>query len=263
MGSIFKSCNTSCLRCSRLCARGLHKLKIMKRTKDFFRPVWPVSAAHFAKFQALLHLFQKENAKINLSSFSAESEIWEKHFFDALQAAEFFSNSPGIRVLDLGTGGGFPLLPLAIIFQESEFVAVESVEKKCHAVERFCRELLLRNVCTVCDRAERLGHGEHFREQFDAVTARAFAKFPALLEMALPFLKISGRLIVFRGPESESADFALIKLWGARLLQKKKCMLPSGEQRTVWVLQKVKPTDKKFPRKVGLPKKRPLQVVDF
>jgi len=233
----------------------------MNIDKSFFCSAYTISDDQFAKFNHLLGLFDEKNKQMNLSAIREENDIWDKHFFDSLLAAEFLKNAKNI--LDLGTGGGFPILPLAIIFPDKKFCGVESVQKKCVAVEGFVKDLNMHNVKMFCDRAEDLAHRKDLRENFDIVTARAFAKFPVLLEIGLPFLKVGGFLLAFRGSDNDKDDFVLTEKLGGKVINVAKRNLQNGDDRQIWIIEKVKISDKKYPRKVGMPKKQPLGLKDF
>lgn len=232
-----------------------------KITPDFFAPAYQVSADEFALFGRLLALFQEENDKINLSAIRTEREIWKKHFFDSLLAADALKKAE--KIIDLGSGGGFPLLPLAIIFPKKTFYAVESVNKKAVAIKKFASELGLSNVHVLVKRAEELAQNRVYREQFDALTARAFAPFPVLMEIGLPFLRVGGTLIAFRGPQQTEEDLLLPVLLGGRMEKIEKKTLPQGDERALWLIEKVAPSEARFPRKTGVPNKKPLTPADF
>ena len=230
--------------------------KIKKITPSFFQEAYSVSQKHCQIFEQLFSLFQEENKKINLSSLKIEKEIWEKHFYDSLLAAEFLEKEN--KILDLGSGGGFPLLPLAIIFPQKTFFSIESVQKKCRVLEKFCQILKLKNVHILAQRAEQLAFKKDLREQFDCVTARAFAPFSPLLEIALPFLKIKGKLISFRSSKKIGHEKKLIDFFEAKLSKIVFKKLPRGDKRELWIIEKQKVSPVKFPRKSGIPQKRPF-----
>ncbi len=229
--------------------------------KLFLSQAWQITDEQYKKLELLNKLFQEENKKINLSAIREENQIWEKHFYDSLLAAEFFQNSQ--KIIDLGSGGGFPLLILAIIFPEKNFFGLESVGKKCLAMEKFAKKLKLKNVKIICDRAENIGQDKNFREQFDTVTARAFTAHNSLLELALPLLKIGGKIISFRGPNHTEDEIKITQKMGAKIKKMSKKNLPSGDKREFWIIEKTKKTEKKFPRKIGIPQKKPLKLSDF
>lgn len=232
----------------------------MKITKEYFQKAYKINDEQLRKFSELCRLFINKNNEINLSSFNSEEEIWSKHFFDSTVASKYIANYN--KILDLGSGGGFPVLPLAILFPSIDFIATDSINKKCDAIGSFINNLDIKNVKVINDRAEKLAHNEEFREKIDLLTARAFAKFPTLLEIALPFLKIDGLLISFRGLEEDKDDLLLLKKLGGELIEIKNYLLPTGEKRKLWIIKKIQKSAKSLPRAIGLPKKRPLTIND-
>jgi len=153
------------------------------------------------KLDKLAELFLQWNQKLNLSSIRDLDGVKLKHIVDSLMVIPLEIIKKGQRILDLGTGGGFPGLALAIVFPNSHFTLVDATEKKIAAVRAMAEELKLTNVACLSGRAEELARDKQYREQFDVVVARALAKFPTLLEYCLPFVKVEGKFIAFQGPE--------------------------------------------------------------
>jgi 16S rRNA (guanine527-N7)-methyltransferase len=213
------------------------------------------------QLRKLLNLFVEKNQELNLSAIRNAGEIISKHFYDSLVAAKYLQSAESI--VDLGSGGGFPVLPLAICHQEKQFLAVDSVQKKSNVILEFAQKLKLDNVKISTKRIEELGRNSSLRQKFDLVTARALAKFPTLLELALPLIKIKGKLIAFRGDQEETHDQELVELMGAKIAEIVPYVLPTGENRQLWLIEKKQATLVKFPRKIGIPKKKPLRLSDF
>lgn len=153
-----------------------------------------LSGEELETFQKFLEIFKETNAQINLSAIRDDAGIIEKHFVDSIMLAAFFDITEefpdGAKVADLGTGGGFPGIPLAIITPEAEFTLIDSVAKKLKCIDDFIEKLDLTNVDTLCGRAEDIGRDPEHREYFDMVVSRATAYFPTLLEYVLPLLKV-------------------------------------------------------------------------
>jgi 16S rRNA (guanine527-N7)-methyltransferase len=149
------------------------------------------------KFESLKKLFIEWNSKINLSAIKNEDEIIIKHFLDSCLAVNFV-NFTGKKIMDLGTGGGFPVLPLAILTGE-KFIAVDSIRKKLTAVQDMADKLNLK-VKTIHTRAEQLAQDKNFTGKFDLVVTRAVTKWDNLLKITLPFLKKGGILCAYQGP---------------------------------------------------------------
>ncbi len=218
-----------------------------------------LSTEQLEKFEKLFDLFSDWNSKINLSAIRDRVGIFEKHFVDSLLPTKFF-NFDNKHILDLGAGGGFPSLPLGIMFQKSKIIAVDSVTKKMKAVTDMANELNL-SIKTRNERIETLGQMPGFRENFDVVVARALAPWPVLLEYTLPFLKIGGYFIAYQGPaviEDLDSYENLETHLGGKIEQIRADKLGENERIFV-VIKKIKPTPKKYPREIGEPKKNPLK----
>lgn len=207
----------------------------------------------------LVSLFLDWNAKINLSAIRDEPGVREKHIADSLLVTEFVDFS-GKRVLDLGAGGGFPTLPLAIEFPTMNITALDSVGKKMKVVQSMADELGLKNVRTIHGRIEDYGQDRAHREQYDIVTARALAPWPVLLEYALGFVKVGGQFVAYQGPQirEDLVEFAgLEERLGGEVVEVHEMQLGEAERLFV-VVEKVKPTPKKYPRENGRPRQEPL-----
>jgi len=229
------------------------------------KKIWDISAEEHKKLNALTAFFLKENEKINLSAIRDKEGVWEKHIVDSLAAVPIIrerSTTPPVKILDFGSGGGFPALPLAAVFPEKQFFPLDSVAKKMRAVQEIAKKCGMRNVNVLVGRGEDLAKQKEYREQFDIVVSRAAAPWAILLEIATPFVKKNGIFIAYRGPEHETSDIPLAKKMGLSLEKIEKYTLKSGEKRELWILKKKKHTEKRFPRKVGIPKKKPL-TIDF
>lgn len=215
----------------------------------------------YSALQKFLTIFLEKNTQINLSAIRDEESMWEKHIYDSLAGSSFVEDYAPKKILDMGTGGGFPTIPLSICFPEIEFFPVDSVQKKLKCVAGFAKELGVETVSPLAGRAEDLAHMSAYRERFPMVVTRAFAKFSPLLEMTTPFLENDGILLAYRGPDNDMEnDEDLIEYFGCILTDIKKYQLPNGDQREIWEITKREKTPKKFPRMVGLPKKEPVEV---
>jgi len=214
------------------------------------------------KLTELVALFLDWNSKINLSAIRDEAGVWEKHIADSLLLNQVIDleNISG-RVLDIGTGGGFPMLPLACVYPHLEFTGVDSVGKKLKAVQSMADKLELK-VQTIHDRIEVLGQDKQHREQYNLVLARALAPWPVLLEYALPFVKMDGYFVAYQGPgivEELKIHKNLERKLGANI--EKVVTLKLGEaERNFVVLKKGKATPKHYPRAVGIPRQKPLKI---
>ena len=228
---------------------------------ETLQKIYPeLTEKNYTQFSQLVEIFLEKNKVINLSAIRDEEGTWEKHIYDSLATASLIREIQPKKILDMGTGGGFPTLPLSICFPEKRFHPVDSVQKKLKAVGEFAQILGQDNVFPLVGRAEELGRDKQLRERFPMVVTRAFAKFSPLLEMTMPFLKKKGILLAYRGPDNDANDEILIDHFGG-LLQEKICYtLPSGDKREIWKIIKLEETSSLYPRRTGTPKKEPVEA---
>lgn len=214
------------------------------------------------KFTIFAERLREENAKYNLVGEADPETILVHHFLDSLSAQVGGAASPGDRILDLGSGAGMPGLVLAIAVPEAKFVLLDSSKKRTNFLDQTAKRLGLKNVEAVGGRAEEAGRLDGWREGFDAVTARAVAPLPTLVEYALPFLKVGGKLIAQRGPkateEMKAAEKAIRELGGGSPVIVKVAVPYLDAERRLVIIEKVKPTLARYPRRTGIPLKRPL-----
>lgn len=215
-----------------------------------------------AKLEQLADVFLDWNQKLNLSAIRDRDGVLLKHIVDSLLVLPFEPLQGGNKVLDMGTGGGFPGLALAIAFPNAEFTLVDSTEKKIRAVSDMAMKLGLKNVRCLSGRAEELGRDLKLREQFDVVVARAVAPFSVLLEYCLPFVKVGGRFIAYQGPElaQECYRYAeIVKKLGGMIANVHTTELPIENAARCFIdIKKEKRIPATYPRPVGIPKKTPL-----
>ncbi|MGE5380356.1 MAG: 16S rRNA (guanine(527)-N(7))-methyltransferase RsmG, partial [Methylocystaceae bacterium] len=205
-----------------------------------------------------LDLLYEKNQQINLVSRQLSRADLDYHWQDAMAGLNWIM--AGQSCLDVGSGGGFPALPLAIAKPQSKFVLIEAEQKKVFWLEEARQEMKLVNVEIIRGRAETLARDGNLREKFDIVTARAVAELRVLLEYTLPFVKVGGKLIAWKGPaaaeELAAARIALSELKG-RLKQQMNYEVDK-EKRCLLIIEKMATTPQKYPRMEGTPKKRPL-----
>jgi 16S rRNA (guanine527-N7)-methyltransferase len=215
---------------------------------------------------SLLERFMKEldiwNERYNLTAINEPDKIRVKHFLDSFSPMLVMKGTSIRRLIDVGTGAGFPGIPLKIILPETEVVLVDSVAKKTEFCQHIIDILDLKGIKVVHDRAERLGRLEEYREKFDWAMARAVARMSTLSEYLLPLVKVGGRMLAMKGDQGPSeAQEALpaLSLLGGDLQQIRKLILPGvTEDRYLITVRKKASTPEKYPRKAGIPTKRPL-----
>jgi 16S rRNA (guanine527-N7)-methyltransferase len=219
----------------------------------------PKQLEQFSLYEKLL---LEWNEKINLTAIRDVPGIRTKHFLDSLSVARVFAKAPPSCLIDVGTGAGFPGIPLKIIFPQIRLVLVESVGKKANFCQLVVDTLSLSGVEVQTNRAEELAHQPKFRERFDLVVARAVANMPILAEYLLPLVHVGGKMIAQKGvsahEETQSATHAL-KILGGELETILPVELPGvSDERFLVVVKKVAATPPQYPRHAGLPVKKPL-----
>lgn len=210
------------------------------------------------QFQTLLELYKDWNTKINLSALREDQDIIEKHFIDSLLLTQYFE-IPEDRIFDLGAGGGFPTLPLALVTGK-KVIAFDSVNKKLMAVQAMADALQIQ-VSTLHGRAEDVAKMPKYREKYPLVVARAVAPWPVLLELALPFVQVGGRFIAYQGPQIQDdlKEFKGLEMQlGGRIHQIIEARLGDAPRFFVEII-KEKPCPKQFPRGAAVVRKKPLK----
>lgn len=213
------------------------------------------------KFSTYYEMLIEWNTKMNLTTITDYEEVIEKHFIDSLKIMDYYELT-NKRIIDIGTGAGFPGIPLAIMNPKTEFVLMDSLQKRLTFLDEVCKELCLNNVTLVHGRAEDLGQDSDYREMFDCAVSRAVAGLPVLCEFALPFVKIDGEFVSYKAAkaseELEQAKHA-IDVLGGKLEHDELYQLPfSKANRHILVIKKDKHTPNKYPRRSGVPIKKPI-----
>ncbi len=211
-------------------------------------------------------LFEDElldwNEKFNLTAIRDREGIRVKHFLDSLTCLRVLPVFQNQKVVDIGTGAGFPGIPIKILHPGIQLTLVESIGKKAAFCEHMIELLDLKNVTILTSRAEELGQMANYRERFDFALARAVANLPVLVEYLLPLIRINGKMVAQKGEtapvECQQADRA-IKILGGRLSQLTPVQLPgvTGDRYLVEI-DKVAATPPAYPRNIGIPQKKPL-----
>lgn len=211
------------------------------------------------QFGLFASLLSEYNKKYNLTSICDIKEVYIKHFLDSILPKDCFSDKAS--VIEIGSGGGFPSIPLKIVRKDLKFTLVESTGKKCEFLETAVDKLSLDCVQVLNIRAEDGAKDASLREKFDFAVARAVARLNTLCEYCLPYVKIGGKFLAYKGAFEEELEEALnaLEILGGKVEKVYSYSLPEGcGERSVIVIKKVKKTPEKYPRGQGLERKKPL-----
>ena len=203
------------------------------------------------------------NQKMNLTGIEEEKEVFIKHFLDSISAVSKGYIKDGISLIDVGTGAGFPGLPLKICLRNIKLTLLDSLNKRINFLQEVSNSINLEDIEFIHGRAEDFGKDSKYREQFDVATARAVAGLPILMEFCVPFVKVGGYFVCLKGPnanlELEESQKAM-EVLGLEFIEKIDIELPSEElKHNILVFKKVKNIPEKYPRKAGKPAKSPIK----
>lgn len=207
-------------------------------------------------FDEYYRLLIEYNSRFNITAITDREEVIVKHFVDSAIGC---GKVCGKRVIDIGSGGGFPALPIKIMNDEIELTLLEATGKKCEFLSAVVSSLGLKKVTIINDRAETLAKNLSFRERFDCCTARAVARLNTLAEYCIPFVKVGGSMVAFKGDADEEVKEAVnaVNLLGGEIVDNFKYEL-EGAKRALITIKKVKNTPNKYPRGNGKERKNPL-----
>ena len=212
------------------------------------------------KFEKYMNILLDWNSKINLTAITEKEDIILKHFKDSLSVEKHIPS--GAKVIDVGTGAGFPGVPLKIVRNDISLTLLDSLNKRIKFLDELLKELDINDVETVHSRAEEAGHNKAYREQYDIAISRAVANLSVLSEYLLPFVKVGGYAICMKGPNIEEElnnSKTAIKELGGEIERIENFKLETTDiERNIILIKKVKPISGKYPRKPGTPANDPL-----
>ncbi len=204
------------------------------------------------------------NENINLTAITDRDEFIVKHYVDSLIAKDIEAMKYAETVIDVGTGGGFPGVPLAIIFPEKQFVLMDSLNKRLKVIDDLCAKAGITNVVTLHGRAEDLARMKEHRDKYDICVSRAVANMSVLSEYCLPFVRKGGYFLAYKGPNSEEevkAAMKAIDILGGRVESYTEAFSADVFDFSHYIIciKKIKETPAKYPRKAGIPSKDPIK----
>jgi 16S rRNA (guanine527-N7)-methyltransferase len=221
-----------------------------------------LSSTQMDSFLLYLEELMAWNAIHNLTAIRDKEKILIKHFLDSISCYVAFHDNLPRKLIDIGTGAGFPGIPLKILIPQMELTLVESVGKKAKFCQHIVQTLKLSQVTILKNRAEELGQSKEHREQYDWAVARAVATMPVLMEYLLPLVKINGTVLAQKGEtgpaEAQSSEKA-IRMLGGHIRQLQRITLPGVvDERYLIYIDKIASTPPLYPRRIGIPSKTPL-----
>ena len=213
------------------------------------------------KFYLYMNILLEWNEKINLTAITNEEEIILKHFVDSLTINKYIEE--GKSIIDVGTGAGFPGIPIKILREDLKVTLLDSLNKRINFLNEVIEKLDLKNIKCIHGRAEEFGKNKNYREKYDFATSRAVANMSTLSEYLIPFVKVGGKVLAMKGDkaeeELEEAKKA-IKLLGGKVENIDNFYLPDSDiKRNIIIIKKIEKTERKFPRKPGMPAKEPIK----
>lgn len=212
-------------------------------------------------FEGYRHLLLEKNKVMNLTAIEDEEEVNYKHFLDSILPLTMVEIKENAALIDIGTGAGFPAIPMKIMRPDIKMTLLDSLNKRINFLKEVNQDLSLGVENLIHGRAEELGRQAKYREQFDIVIARAVSQLNTLSEYALPFVKPGGYFIAMKGPKAEeeiASGENAVKLLNGKIEMVEEYSLTGEEQRTLILIKKTGNTAKKYPRGGGKPKKAPL-----
>ncbi|MCM3123585.1 MULTISPECIES: 16S rRNA (guanine(527)-N(7))-methyltransferase RsmG [unclassified Mesobacillus] len=222
-----------------------------------------LSQRQMEQYETYYQMLVEWNEKMNLTAITEKPDVYLKHFYDSVSAAFYFDFNKPLDLCDVGAGAGFPSIPIKIAFPEIRVTIVDSLNKRITFLEQLSKELGLEGTTFIHDRAETFGQNPAYREKYEVVMARAVARMSVLSELCLPLAKVGGTFIAMKGNqagEELQAGEKAISVLGGKLESSYSFTLPvEKSERNILIINKQKPTPKKYPRKPGTPNKTPIE----
>lgn len=222
-----------------------------------------LSDMQLKQFDKFYDLLVEWNKVMNLTGITEYQDVVEKHFLDSLSIVKITDMNQFEYIIDIGTGAGFPGIPLKITFPDINIVLLDSLNKRIKFLDHIIEELKLKGIRTIHGRAEDYARESNYREKFELCVSRAVANLASLSEYCLPYVKVGGRFVSYKSGDIEkeiSEGERAIKILGGKVEQVEKFNLPGTEiQRSFVMIKKMKNTQNKYPRKAGMPTKEPLK----
>lgn len=221
-----------------------------------------VSEAQLIKFEQFYDLLISENEKFNLTSITDKQEVYVKHFLDSILIDRLDFDYESKKMIDIGTGAGFPAIPLKIMHDSIAMTGLDALNKRIGFIQMVCKSLELSEMTLIHGRAEDFGQNPLYRERYDFAVSRAVAELRLLLEYVMPFVKVDGYFLAYKSlktkTELDDAQNAM-KIMKSKLVDIVEFKLPLDfGTRDIMIIQKTGKLDRKYPRKAGTPKKSPL-----
>lgn len=225
---------------------------------------WKITFSDLQQEQLMIYyeMLMEKNKVMNLTAITEFEDVIEKHFLDSISIAQFIDMTKDVSLIDLGTGAGFPGLPLKIIFPNINITLADSLNKRILFLDEVIDALDLKNIRTVHGRAEELAMKPEHREQYDLCVSRAVANLSSLSEYCIPFVKLGGQFVSYKSNEIKeelASSKKAIFLLGGKLKEVISFQLADTQMgRSFVIISKEKRTPKSYPRKAGMPGKKPL-----